>query len=71
MRALGKVDAKSFRLDGIADEPFWREAVAFISFHLVAPATLETPQYATKAMLAYSEQGLYSPSRCSSHRGRL
>jgi len=59
VRALGKVDAQDFRLDGITDEPFWREAVTFTKFHLVKPATLEMPKYATKAMLAYSQQGLY------------
>ena len=59
VRALGQVDPDNFRLDGIADEAFWSEAVTFTKFHLVKPATLETPQYATKGMLAYSEQALY------------
>ena len=59
VRGLGKVDASEFRLDGIADEDFWSEAVAFTRFVRVEPATLTRPRYATKAMLAYSDHGLY------------
>ena len=59
VRSVGMVDAGAFRLDGIADEGFWAEALVFTSFVLVEPATLEAPKDATKAMLAYSHEGLY------------
>lgn len=56
---LTKIEQDLFRFDGFVDEPFWAEAVTFAKFHVVSPATLVEPRYATHAKIVYSDQGLY------------
>ena len=56
---LTKIEQDLFHFDGFVDEPFWAEAVTFAKFHVVSPATLVEPRYATYAKIVYSEQGLY------------
>jgi len=48
-----------FKIDGILDEPIWREINAIDDFVVVEPDTLEKGTYATNVKIAYTDEGLY------------
>lgn len=48
-----------FNIDGILDEPIWREITAIEDFVVVEPDTLKKGAYATNVKIAYTDDGLY------------
>ncbi|MDA7722995.1 carbohydrate binding family 9 domain-containing protein [Pseudomonadales bacterium] len=48
-----------FKIDGILDEPIWREINAIDDFVVVEPDTLKKGTYATNVKIAYTDEGLY------------
>ena len=50
--------ADGLRLDGIPDEPLWREARVFDEFRVTSPYTLDPATHPTRAMLRSLPEGL-------------
>ncbi len=50
--------AEGLRLDGIPDEPLWREARVFDDFRVTSPYTLDPATHPTRAMLRSLPEGL-------------
>ena len=54
--AAGDAD---IQVDGVLDEPVWKNLPAQEDFLIVTPDTLETPPYATRLRFFYTGKGLY------------
>lgn len=50
--------AEGLRLDGIPDEPLWREAQVFDDFRVTSPYTLDPATHPTRALLRSLPEGL-------------
>ena len=56
---LTRLDSADIKIDGLLDEPAWRDLPVLDDFLIIEPDTLEDAPYTTEVRFFYTDRGLY------------